>query len=512
MAERSGAIGLWAAATVAALVLGTLMAVFWRAGSFGASFTAADWAAVRFTVTQAILSSAISTALAVPLARALARRQFTGRRLLITLLGAPFILPVIVAVLGLLAIFGRNGLVNGVLDWAGLPTLQIYGLDGVVLAHVFFNLPLATRLILQGWADIPAERFRLAASLGFSARDMRRHLEAPMLRQVIPGCAMAVFLICLTSFAVALTLGGGPRATTVELAIYQAFRFDFDLARAAMLSLVQFGLATAAALLAWRLTPISVAGGGMDRVPQRFDGAGTTARALDAGLIGLGALFLLLPLVMVVLGGAGRLFDLPPSIWWAAGRSLAVAAASVVIALGLALPMALSIAAGRRGAGAIEVIGAMTIANSPLVLGTGLFLILFPIADPQRLALVVTALVNALAAMPFVLRSLVPSLRQMRADYSRLADSLGLSGWNRLRWLVIPRLRAPLAFSCGLTAALSIGDLGVIALFADPERATLPLAIYQLMGSYRMEQAAAASVLLMVLSLGVFWALDRVGR
>ena len=42
-----------------------------------------------------------------------------------------------------------------------------------------------------------------------------------------------IFVICLTSFAVALTLGGGPRATTIELAIYQAFRFEFDLARAA---------------------------------------------------------------------------------------------------------------------------------------------------------------------------------------------------------------------------------------------------------------------------------------
>ena len=33
-----------------------------------------------------------------------------------------------------------------------------------------------------------------------------------------------IFVICLSSFAVALTLGGGPRATTLELAIYQAMR------------------------------------------------------------------------------------------------------------------------------------------------------------------------------------------------------------------------------------------------------------------------------------------------
>ena len=34
----------------------------------------------------------------------------------------------------------------------------------------------------------------------------------------------------------------GPRATTVELAIYQAFQFDFDLTRAALLSVIQIAM------------------------------------------------------------------------------------------------------------------------------------------------------------------------------------------------------------------------------------------------------------------------------
>ncbi|HBM59063.1 MAG TPA: thiamine/thiamine pyrophosphate ABC transporter permease ThiP, partial [Citreicella sp.] len=156
-------------------------------------------------------------------------------------------------VLGLVAVFGQNGVLNGALRAAGLPTLSIYGLHGVVLAHVFFNLPLATRLLLQGWHAIPAERFRLAASLGLSPWALFRTLEAPMLTRIAPGAFAVIFVICLSSFAVALTLGGGPRATTVELAIYQAVRFDFDLGRAALLSVVQLGLALAAGLVALRL-------------------------------------------------------------------------------------------------------------------------------------------------------------------------------------------------------------------------------------------------------------------
>jgi thiamine transport system permease protein len=66
--------------------------------------------------------------------------------------------------------------VNAGLAALGLPP-TIYGPQGVVLAHVFFNLPLATRLILQGWLAIPAERFRLAAALGFGPARVFRGME-----------------------------------------------------------------------------------------------------------------------------------------------------------------------------------------------------------------------------------------------------------------------------------------------------------------------------------------------
>ncbi|MEC7258711.1 MAG: thiamine/thiamine pyrophosphate ABC transporter permease ThiP, partial [Pseudomonadota bacterium] len=233
--------GVVAAIAIAALMAAALGAVLWRAEG-GRGLGPADWSALRFTVVQAAVSALVSVALAVPVARALARRRFMGRGWLITLLGAPFILPVIVAVIGLLAVFGRNGWISAALGWAGFDPVHIYGFHGVVLAHIFFNLPLATRLVLQGWADIPAERFLLAAQLNADPRALRRLLEYPMLRQVLPGALAVIFAVCLTSFAVALMLGGGPRATTIELAIYQAFRFDFDLGRAALLALVQIAL------------------------------------------------------------------------------------------------------------------------------------------------------------------------------------------------------------------------------------------------------------------------------
>ncbi|MEE9389105.1 MAG: thiamine/thiamine pyrophosphate ABC transporter permease ThiP [Paracoccaceae bacterium] len=506
--------GFVAAALLAALTLGTLGAVAVRAEGWGV-LGPADWAAIRFTVFQALLSAAISVGVAIPVAKALSRRQFLGRKLLVTLLGAPFILPVIVAVLGLLAVFGRNGIVSVVFGWVGLEPIQIYGLHGVVLAHVFFNLPLATRLILQGWLATPSEQFRLAAALDLSAADLSRVLERPMLRDVLPGAFMVVFVICTTSFAVALALGGGPRATTVELAIYQAFRFGFDLGHAALLALVQFSIcAVAAGIMLWVRVP-HASGVGLDRTVQRWDARGKVSGTIDAFWISLAAVFLMLPLFMIIARGAPGILDLPAHIVDAAGRSLLVAFTAALLTIGLALPVALGAVGLRRIpwlAGSLEGVGYLAIAASPLVIGTGLFLVLFPIANPVAIALPLTAVVNALMAVPFALRALLPAVAQIEAQYGVLADSLGLLGWQRVRWLQLPRLRRPLGFSAGLAAALSMGDLGVIALFSDPDRTTLPMQMYRLMAGYRMDEAAGVALLLLALSLAIFWIFDRGGR
>ena len=134
------------------------------------------------------------------------------------------------------------------------------------------------------------------------------------------------------------------------------------------------------------------------------------------------------------------------------------------------------------------------------------------IVDPARLALVVTGLVNAIMALPFALRILVPGLREAVRNYARLASSLGITGWRLWRIVLLPVLRAPIGFALGLGTALSMGDLGVIALFADAERATLPLQIERLLGAYRTQEAAGAALLLTALSFALFGVFDLWGR
>ena len=71
-------------------------------------------------------------------------------------------------------------------------------------------------------------------------------------------------------------------------------------------------------------------------------------------------------------------------------------------------------------------------------------------------------------------------------------------------------LRRPLGLASALVAALAMGDLGVIALFGTVDKATLSLLIYQQLGAYLIADATVTALLLLLLCLLVFWALETI--
>jgi len=470
-------------------------------GGVDLNFTASDIAAIRFTVLQAILSAVSSVAVAIPTSRALARQNFMGREVLISILSAPFILPVIIAISGVLFIFGREGMINQLLGSLGQESVSVYGLSGILLVHVFFNLPLAIRILLFGWGAIPIEHHRVARGLNLNAWARFKIVELPMLLFRVPSATAIIFVICLSSFAVALLLGGGPRATTVELAIYQAFRFDFDIAKAGQLALVQTGFATVAIIIS--LAVMKRLDVGIGYLPTEPMVDSRTMRVIDLGMIMMVSIFMLAPILAVIYRGLPHLIALPTSVWNAAATSVFIAMPSAVFCIFIALFLA-----HRLG----ESISILALSISPLVLGVGLFVIIRPYINPFDVTLLIVVLLNAVLAVPFTLRLILPEIEKTRSDFGYLSRTMRMTAWGMWVWVILPRLFRQLGFSFGLTLALSLGDLGVIVLFGSPENATLPYLIMQLRTGYRLDTAAGASVLLLIMCLISIVIFDGLGR
>ncbi|NHT76082.1 thiamine/thiamine pyrophosphate ABC transporter permease ThiP [Ferranicluibacter rubi] len=474
-------------------------------------FDAYVWRVARFTLIQAGLSTLLSVAFAIPVALALARRRsFIGRIWIIRLMALPLGLPALVAALGIVGIWGRQGVVNDLFALLDLDRpVAIYGLAGILVAHVFFNMPLAVRLLLSGLDRIPGEYWLVSANLGISSFSLFRFIEWPVIRGLLSGIAGLIFMLCATSFTLVLTLGGGPAASTLEVAIYQALRFDFDPPRAIALSALQI-MVTAVLLLALRwLTPPATEGFTTGRPVRRFDGRSRTAILADILVIALAALFVATPLASVLVSGLASdlaKLALDAQVHRALATSLGIAAASAALSVALATAMLTTrqilLSPRRPGrfahvfSGSVAAGTSLVLLVPPVVIGAGWFLLLRPLGDVARFAPVVITLINTLMALPFVTRVLAPAIATHAARTGRLTTSLGISGWSRIVLVDGPGLRRPLLMALSFAAALSLGDLGAVALFGSQDMVTLPYLLYSRVGSYRTTDAAGLALLL----------------
>ncbi len=293
-----------------------------------------------------------------------------------------------------------------------------------------------------------------------------RLLEWPLIRGILPGLASLIFMLCFTSFTTVLALGGGPKSTTLEVAVYQALRFDFDLATAGGLALVQLLLTVALLLLQHRLqtTPAS-------RLTSRRPCLRPDRHQPGTGLVdGLALCHRACHLPAAPASHSrGRLQPRPadgagiPQLWQAGGQSLAIAlaAGSLATLLGAGLLLTsrhLRVRGRKRRAAALwEASGSMILMIPAVVLSTGLFIMFMPFADVFALGPWLVVLVNALMALPYVLRTLSAPMQLVVRQYDRLADSLGVRGLHRLRLVEWPLLRRPLALAMALSMILSLG-------------------------------------------------------
>ena len=521
----AGAIGLAAVAILIGGAFAALLAEGVRdlSGAL-AAFDAYLLRIARFTLWQAMLSTLLSVAPAILVAHALARHpHFPGRGLILRLFALPLALPAIVAAMGVLALLGRAGLFADAITAAtGARWQGIYGLSGILVAHVFFNLPLAARLLLQSLEAVPSDQWRLAAQLGMGARPTFRFVEWPAMRAALPGVAGLVFMLCITSFTIVLTLGGGPRATTLEVAIYQALRFDFDPARAVTLTAIQIGLTAVALFALTRLGGDMAGDANLPVAPRRPAVAGNAESLVNGALILAAVLFVAGPLAAVLISGLGA--DLArlardPAVHGAALTSLVLAllAGMLSVALSLALVAARrAVELGRprgRAPGLFERLldtgAGFVLVVPPIVIGAGWFILLRHTGQVFAAAPVMVVAVNAVMAMPFAIRAIRPAHDAASARHERLCASLGISGWNRLRLIDWPGLRRPASTALAFAMALSLGDLGVIALFGSEAVQTLPYLLLARMGSYRTEDAAGIALLLGLLCLALMMAVDR---
>ena len=522
-----------------------LISVFRLAGE--AAVTAASQAnllqritrPLGFTFYQAALSTIATLALGLPAAYIFGRYTFPGKSLLRVLTTLPFILPTVVVAAAFNALIGPRGWVNlglmNLFDLPAPPLQMLNSLPAILIAHVFYNTTIVIRVVGSAWSQLDPRMEQASRVLGATPLQTLRAVTLPLLRPAILAAGLLVFMFDFTSFGVILLLGG-PQFATLEVEIYIQAMHMLNLPLAGLLSAVQL-LCTLVLTIAYSRASLHL------NVPlaPRLQGEGM--RRMRTGreklLVGVTVIILaaLLILPLAALGARsvvrleadrgerggvqtgltldyyrelfvnrrGSLFYVPPIE--AARNSLAYAGATVLFSLTLGFLASSALARRARINRVLDPLLMLPLGTSAVTLGLG-FIVVFnrPPFDPGSFPLLIP-LAHSLVALPFVVRTLLPTLRSIPVSLRQAAGVLGASPLRTWWEVDLPIIARAALVSAVFAFTISLGEFGATSFLARPEYPTLPVAIYRFIGqpgALNYGQALAMSTLLMLLcGLGI---------
>jgi molybdate transport system permease protein len=207
--------------------------------------------ALLVSLKTSVLAHLFIIGVGTPVAYLLGTRRFRGRRLLVAAVELPLVLPPAVAGIGLLAAFGRRGLLGDSLEVLGvsLPFTQA----AVVVAIVFVASPFYVRQAIASFESIDRTLVDAARTLGASPARVFRRIAVPLAAGGLVAGSSLAFARGLGEFGATIIFAGSFAGVTrtTPLAIYAELDVDFDAAIAlgALLVLVSVALLAAVNLL-----------------------------------------------------------------------------------------------------------------------------------------------------------------------------------------------------------------------------------------------------------------------
>jgi len=487
------------------------------------------WGIVWFTVWQAVASTVLTVVLGIPGAYVLSRLRFPGRRVVRAVATVPFVMPTVVVAAAFTGLLGSRGPLRDVLDAVGVPGGRLTGtIWAVLIAHAFFNYAVVLRTVGGLWEHLDPRLEEAARTLGARGLTVFREVTWPLLRPAVASAAAIVFLFTFTSFGVVLLLGA-PRLATIEVEIFRSTTQLLDLRTAAVLSLLQ-------------LAGVLAALGAYARLRRRRTGRQrlTSTRIVQrpprtpaqwwmlAGNLAVMAVLLGVPLLALVErslatdagyslqwyrsltddGGRGGILFVSPLT--AVLTSLRYAVVATMIAVVVGGCAAVTVTAGRNRW--LDTLLMLPLGTSAVTVGFGFLVALDSPPLDLRNSLLLVPLAQALVAVPFVVRLLVPVVEAIDPRLREAAAVLGARPGRVFREVDLPIVGRGLLAAAGFAFAVSLGEFGATVFLAQPSRPTVPVAIYRLLGqpgAASLGRAMAMSTVLMILTTAAILTIER---
>ena len=438
-----------------------------------------------FSLLQATLSSIISVILGIVLAHLLFKHRYIhGIYYLINSLGVVFVLPTILIVLGIVSIYGS------------LEFLSLYGLFGILIAHITLNIPFVSRILFQSLSDISSSEWMLAKHVNLDGLGLFKVVEWPIIKKNIPSLFLIVFFICFVSFIPVLVLGGGPKFSTLEVAIYQSIIFDFNFDKGLNLLFIQLAICLFLFVAIFSNFKSKNFILNENREFQLLNNY-SIKYFFEYMVMFAVLIFIFSPILIIIVNGFSMLLDvlIAPYFWKSLLTTFYISFFSGLLSIVLIYGSLLFINTKNK-TGEIYLYALIII--SPAIMSVGYYIFLNNYIPFKIANIYIVIFLNAVFTLPFAYNFLAPSFFRMIQEHSELSKSIGIVGLRKFMFVDWPRLKEPIVSAFCVASILSASDLVIISFFGTNSLSTLTQTIYRLMGSYRVEESQAVALLLLI--------------
>ena len=514
--------------------------------------------AIVFTFAQAILSAMLTLCIGLPIAWWLGRYQWKKIGMIRAALTLPFVTPTVVAAMGFLALIKEGGL----LDSIGIDLRNETGLIGqfssmigiehsghiiaLLLAHAWFNLALVIRFVEPKISTLPPryeDAFRMLPA-GHNRLNRLVSFWWPMLKTSILSAFVFTFIFSFTSFALVRWLA--PSMWTLEALMaveggaagIPGYRVD--------VSRLVLGGATLQGIVL--LSALGLAGRWQQKQSNEIE---LVAEGYSRNYVGkpgtraqigifLATVFALTPLVLMVLSSVRIRDRTSDSYRWsleawdlafkgdltyasvpeALTNSLVYALGCLILSCLLGFFVAQTIHSLERQnrpklAQFIDILSMLPLALSGVMVGLGVLLGILKIWPVMFSWYALPILPHAMLTTPFVVRILLPAMREIDSDYDDTGKILGYTSIQRFIRIKLPLLKPQLVVAAALSMAFSLGEFGASwILLRSGAWDTLPVLVDQLMSRpkyFEMVEpiAMATATVLMCMTFLLFVIAER---
>lgn len=175
------------------------------------------------------IATIISVAIAYLLAFTLNRTNIKHRALLKVLLTLPMLIPSISHGLGLINLFGSNGIISSMFGF------NIIGSTGIIIGSILYSFPVAFLMLDDGFNYIDNTMYDTAKVLGMNKWQTFKKVTLCYLKKPLLSSLFAVFTLIFTDYGVPLAVGG--KFITLPVFLYKEVMGLLDFSKGTMIGL-----------------------------------------------------------------------------------------------------------------------------------------------------------------------------------------------------------------------------------------------------------------------------------